>query len=406
MLKTNLFKLIILISLVGSAIESPGVAGNEINISEVEVAYTIGESVDIRAKYPAELSVERISILLKIGETGDTYASETEFDTNGLIRYSHDLQEKPFELFQTISFWFELLLVGGERVTSSSFTFVYEDNRFQWDIVENPPFVIHYYNGDNTFAQDIGDIAHSGLLQIQQYLPLSLPNKIDIYVYASTADMLSSEVENSAPWVNGRPDPATGAVMVSMPEGADHRLEMERVLPHEIAHVMLYASTGDDYANIPFWFTEGFSTIVERYQNPNNDIILVSAFEDDTLYSIEAICSPLPTGTTEPQMAQAYAQAASFVRYLFAEYSSSGMQTLLNLYSDGMSCVRGTQEAFGLPLHQLDRRWRQEQFSESIISKPANLFSPWILLLAFILLIPLWIIVNRIFSLYLQKGEA
>ena len=78
-------------------------------------------------------------------------------------------------------------------------------------------------------------------------------------------------------WVAGHANPDLGVVLVSIAPGENQSMEMERQIPHELAHVLLYRLTGPAYANLPNWLTEGIASQVEGYPNADYTQVLTAS---------------------------------------------------------------------------------------------------------------------------------
>ena len=78
---------------------------------------------------------------------------------------------------------------------------------------------------------------------------------------------------------------------------------------------------------LPTWLIEGLASINEIYPNPYYHTILSQAVDRDGLLSFSDICQNFPVDASGAYLA--YAQAASFTRYLFDQYGAEGLETLI-----------------------------------------------------------------------------
>ena len=58
-------------------------------------------------------------------------------------------------------------------------------------------------------------------------------------------------------WVSGHADPKIGVIMVTASPDLIGRADLERDVPHEIAHIMVYQATRAGYDRMPVWLDEG-----------------------------------------------------------------------------------------------------------------------------------------------------
>ena len=65
-------------------------------------------------------------------------------------------------------------------------------------------------------------------------------------------------------------------------------------------------------------------------------------------------------------------------------------QSLIKAFSDGLTCEQGAARAFGLPLSQLDLKWRQGSLSEKVSGVAFQNLLPYLAFLGLMLIIPAW----------------
>lgn len=161
---------------------------------------------------------------------------------------------------------------------------------------------------------------------------------------------------------------------------------MERQIPHELMHILLYKTLGTDYNNLPAWLNEGLASIAELYPNPDYMTLLDSAQKKGNLLSIQSLCLSFPKDASSAFLA--YAEATSFTRYLLQTYGSAGLISLLDTYRKTRGCDQGVEIAFNQSLFQLENQWRQSEFGEVILTNAADNIIPWLLLLGLVLAVP------------------
>lgn len=215
-----------------------------------------------------------------------------------------------------------------------------------------------------------------------------------IYTYANPADMRATLQVADRSWVGAHTDPDLLTMVVSLPPGPEQRLEMEHQIPHELMHIIVYLKVGPSYVNLPAWLNEGLASIAELYPNPDYLIILESAYQKGNLFPIKDLCASFPRDAAGAYLA--YAQAASFTRYLHKEYGSSGLENLLQTYAEGLDCERGIQVALGGDLNQLELAWRRDTFGQDPMASAATNLAPWIALLLAVLAVPALIVISSL----------
>lgn len=354
-------------------------AAAQIEEAEISLDYEFAQRLTISAALPRRLDISAVEFfLLAEGEPLTRVYPASEVKPN-VFTAAIDLQGDPLRAFSMVDYWYRAELDTGEVITSTADTLYYEDNRFDWVQFDQSPFSIHRYVGDELFAREMVDVAQQGLENIQRYLPLVTPEKVDIYAYANTADMRDSIQLSTSSWTGAHADPDLGVMVISLPSGPDQRLEMERQIPHELMHIMLYHHIGERYINLPMWLVEGLASIVELYPNPDYAILLSSAVNGDNLLEIQSLCTGFPSDATDAYLA--YAQAESFTRYLYDKYGDETMETLVANYGSGVDCERGVEMVFGKNLAEIQTEWYEDTFDANQLETGMRNLVPWILLL-------------------------
>ncbi len=378
-----LILLLCLAALLGGT--NAGRAAHLPQVSDSVVAYTFGGQVNFRAQVPLDLALESAQVFLRgQGESQAIVGDATLLP--GELTYTHDLSSQPLRAFSTIEYWYRLQPAGAEAYNSETYTFVYEDNRFTWQTLDSPPFSVHWYDGEISFAQDVLNAAQKGLERAGKFIQLANQDRrIDIYVYASGKEMQSTLLLGGLDWIAGHADPELYTMVVTLPPGPSQKSEIDRQIPHELMHILMYQAIGPDYYGLPTWLKEGMASYNELRPNPEYYVILQNAVEKDSLVPLSYLCQRFPSDQT---VYLAYAEANSFVSYLFQEYGPSGLQAIVKSYADGQGCEQAPLESTGLTLSELERDWRRATLGEDVLLAAFENLLPWLILIGLALLAP------------------
>jgi hypothetical protein len=383
-------------------------AGEETRIDNPRWEYIFGRQITFRADLQPNTYVEESRFYFHRPEDTGEIMVLANLDDQGVLSYDYDFMRYPLRAFSRVDFRFEVTGSDGEIVRSSPGVFYYEDNRFAWHPpLQSGPFRVHWYEGDETFGQEVLDVAQKGLQQAKNWLPLADPAdpnrfvEVNIYVYASAQEMRSTNLLAGTNWVAGHADPDLHLIDVSIAPGPEQKTEMERQIPHELMHILLYQTIGSADSKLPAWLKEGLASINELYPNPYYHTILSQAIARDGLLSFSDICQNFPVDASGAYLA--YAQAASFTRYLYDQYGSVGLNTLVANYagSSALDCQDGTTIALGVPLNQLENSWRQTILGGKSAPNSKNSPWPWVTVLGAVLAAPCIVLVVNV----LRRGR-
>jgi hypothetical protein len=378
--------LLIVMILLFNASQVQGQMG--IVVEEPSVVVTFGRTITFQARIQAPIPIQQVSLLFRGVNEQVTRVETLQMAEDGSVSFTYDASLNVFPPFSWVVFWFQATLNDGNTYTSEPIRFQYNDDRFPWQEISRANVTTHWYAGDDSFGAASMDAAGGGLLAINALIPVSLTEPIDIYIYSNAADLQDTLFLGGEEWVGGHANPELGIVLVAIPPSPSQGIEMQTKIPHELAHVMLYRWLGEKYANQPAWLVEGIAAMVELYPNPDYARALEIAGANNSLIPFEDLCLSFPADAGSAF--QAYAQSQSFVTYLRDSFGTSGLTRLLNSYGDGFNCELGATNALGVPLSQLDVRWRESVVGQNIAGVAARNLMPFILLIVLVLLVPIW----------------
>ena len=350
---------------------------SDIQVVDPTVSYHFGEDIDFQARIiPSDSTCTADIFFQPAGD--EVHVGTAEVDNQGIASYHFSLQTGAIRPFARITYWLRFRTADGYEYTSPMFWFDYVDNRFDWQDLADGPIRVHWIRGDVSFGQAVLNTAQKGLDEIQRIVPLTPNQPIDFYVYPDISDLQAALQLGGQDWVAGSASPDLGVVLISIQAGPDQRLELERQVPHELAHTLLYQATGSGYSNIPVWLSEGIASLAELYPNPDYQRSLDVARDSGGLLSIASLCTSFPKDASGAFLA--YAEATSFTRYLQKNYGTSGIQAMIRKYVDGLGCSEGVDAALGVSLAQLEFRWQ----NDSLKAQPGR--AAWMRLLPYLAL--------------------
>lgn len=362
----------------------PAEAAAQSVIRESWAEHEAGKWVRFNARVRSNSEIESALVFFQARNDTHTGVGEARIQRESTgefkISYTHQIAEYYIRPFTEISYRWEISFEDGQKHRSPAYPLFYGDNRFEWNSLEEHPFRVHWYEGggDVPFAQTVIDVAQSGFDRAQDYLPLPIPQAMDIYIYTDSKTLQGILNPDSRDWIAGHADPDLGVIVAALPPGPDQQLLLRQRIPHELMHVLLYRYAEPGYNRLPSWLTEGLATLVELVPNSDYETLLNQAVESKRLFSMTSLCGPFPHDA--PSALLSYAQSASFVRYLHGQYGLTGMDALVKAYANGLDCERGSQQALGRSLPQLERNWRGDVLAENVAATAFNNLLPWLVL--------------------------
>ncbi|MDX9992485.1 MAG: peptidase MA family metallohydrolase [Anaerolineales bacterium] len=365
----------------------PVFAQSQINLKEVNAAYDFGQTLTLSAEIETSQTVSQAQVFLRAEGESHTITFPARIDSSGRLQAIHDIQQAQLRPFAEITYWFRFFFADGTSADSPQFSFRYTDNRFNWQTLADGNLRVHWYAGDLAFGQAALDAARSGAERTSRLLSKNISQPIDIYIYANSNDLKATIDASGRAWVGGHASPDLNIVFVSIQPGAEQSINMERKIPHELAHILTYVAAGERYPLLPIWLREGIATISEIYPSPDYARSLAHAVEADGLLSFKNLCGDFPVDASSRFLA--YAQSESFTRYLVDQYGISSLGRLIEAYGDGLGCEQAVQHALGVSLTDLEYSWRAERLGEDRLALAVKNLSGYWILFGVLLILPL-----------------
>ena len=334
-------------------------AQNDAPITGVDVAYQFGEQFTIEGLVDPAADLESVDIQIAFPGDPRILSVPIRPGPDGFFRFTHLVSDRFVRAFSNVGYEFVLTETGGRVDTLGPFSFFYTDNRFEWQALGSGSVNVHWYAGDAAYARRILDAAVDGLDRSQAILENDALPTVEIYAYASLADYQFARGQLGQLWSGGHTDPSTGIVLVSLPPGPEVQIEIERKIPHEVAHVNLFQATGAGFWNLPVWLNEGFASILETTPNPDYEFLVSTRVESGESIPLADLCAGFPRDASGALLA--YAESASVTRFIEETYGPAGLRFLVDSYAAGASCEQGPLvDPLGLDLTGLDSAWRDQ----------------------------------------------
>lgn len=365
--------------------------------------YTFAQTATFDFALPAGQAAREVKLYLRINDASTE--SHTLPIEEGRATYHRDLRAEPFPPFATITYWWEYPDSTGLHETEHH-TFLYEDNRFRWESREDDGITVKWVRGDEEVEERAINLALDTARQAREEIGSRLQSPsldpITLYIYPSLTDLQLALRLSGESWVGGEARPEVGVVLLANPLTPSTLPQLQRDIPHEMTHLLLYRRLGKEgYRALPAWLNEGLATTFEQRPDPTYAVTLDKAIAAGSIIHLEQLCRPF-YDLPDDRVRLAYAESGSIVTYIRQTYGWSAIRSLLTAYGDGHDCRSGVEQVLGMDLGELERSWLKwvgENQSGTIAASTSGgttlvlrvlllQLAPWLALLA-ILTLPL-----------------
>ncbi|NIV35564.1 MAG: hypothetical protein GWN58_40770 [Anaerolineae bacterium] len=337
------------------------IAAEGITVVESKASHSFAQQVTFTLQATSDAEITKVYLFFRATGEERTEAAAVTIESGPRIeaRHVHELRRAPLPPFATVTFWWRIEDSAGASVTTETQQFQYTDNRFPWEQLSANGLTVHWIDGegDPIFGQAALDIVQASVEEIHAELGGTVPESIHVYIYDTQPNLDGAMVLTGREWVSGQAHPELGVVLVAIPSEAGYTSRMERYIPHEITHLLVYQAVAPiSYRYVPEWLDEGLATAHERLPTPEYAMAIEEAHAQGQLLPLKDLCVPF---SPDPHTAfLAYAQSSSVVQFIRERYGAQGIRALIGAYADGASCGGGVQGALHVSLNGLETAWR------------------------------------------------
>jgi hypothetical protein len=307
----------------------------------------------------AESTSEINGVRLFYRTTGQTSANraEPEFEPGTTVEVAHTVdmgdEENYLPPMIGLEYWWVIETASEERLKTEPVSFVYEDTRYEWDVLESDLLRLYWHDQSENFGQTHYQAAENAAEELRDEFGVEPKDPISIVIYNSHEELMSVLVESSAEWTGAVNFSGRGVIAIGLGSSA----WMDRVIPHELTHAMLDQVTKPPFGDIPRWMHEGLAMRSEGGMTAEERALLSDAIENDELVSLRALNSAF--ADARDQAVLSYAESYSLIEFIINEYGAEQLGQLIEIFAEGAHYDDAMLEVFGVDMDGMEDLWRE-----------------------------------------------
>jgi hypothetical protein len=242
---------------------------------------------------------------------------------------------------------------SGHRIETSPASLKFDDFRYDWNSLTSDGITLYWYQGGESFAQELMDAAQEALQRLADDTGVSLEQAVSIYIYASYEDLLGALVFPYE-WTGGVAFPDFGIIAIGIfPSDLTWG---KRAMAHELSHLVVHQAVFGPYGDLPTWLDEGLAVYAEGEISWDRRSRLDEAISNDALISVRSLSSRFTTDPDEARLS--YAESYSLVVFLLDNYGQDKMLQLLDVFKEGSGYDDALMQVYGFDMDGLNELWR------------------------------------------------
>ena len=335
-------------------------AGSGLRVLDASVRLEFPSKMNFALSAESDVAITDIRLCYRVERmsharvTSEIYI-EFEPDTEVEVGWNWDMRKTgALPPGSSLEHWWVVEDAGGATIETERTEVRVEDDRYEWDSLAEGQITIYWYEGKNSFAQDVLSAAQQALARVGEDTGVTLERPVKIYIYANADDLRGSMIYPQE-WTGGVAFTRYGIIAIGI---APDNLEWgNRAIAHELTHLVIHQMTFSPYGGLPTWLNEGLAMNAEGELNPFYEALLTLATDEDILISVRSLASPFSAFAGESALA--YAQSYAVVKFLIDNYGKEKMFKLLTAFKQGSGYDEALVRVYGFDMDELDALWRE-----------------------------------------------
>ncbi|MEE8418673.1 MAG: peptidase MA family metallohydrolase [Dehalococcoidales bacterium] len=252
-----------------------------------------------------------------------------------------------------LEFWWTVKDVSGNVIKTTPESIQFDDNRHDWQSLTEGKITIFWYEGGLSFAEDLMSVTGVAMERLTAETGAFLKKAVKLYIYANSDDLRGAMIFPQD-WTGGVAYSDYGIIAIGIEP--NNLTWGERVIAHELTHLVIHQMTNNPYTGLPTWLSEGLAMYNEGEISRGFTDSLDKAISEDSLISVRSLSSPFSAFADEAILS--YAQSHNVVEYLVKTYGQEKMLALLNTFSRGSGYDAALESVYGFDMDDLNTLWQ------------------------------------------------
>ncbi len=211
-------------------------------------------------------------------------------------------------------------------------------------------FIVHYDSSGERYAEQVSQTAEKSFSTIAGTIGHKPEKKISITLTVTDEEFRKLTRGILPDWSAAAAMPGNRIIISPLP---GMKLSIERILAHEIVHIILYDAAGGRF--VPRWFHEGCAEIFSGQWGIRGRLYMVWKVSQGNLLAFEDIERVFSARGADVTLA--YDQSMLAVKRLISDYGSGVLPGILTNMRDGQDFNQAFENTAGLTLDGFEREY-------------------------------------------------
>ncbi|MCB0196228.1 MAG: hypothetical protein KDJ65_30030 [Anaerolineae bacterium] len=322
------------------------------------------QSVTFSAEASSSAEITEADLFYRVVGQLATSRNDSDFTPGTTVNASYTIDLTDPGNYQPpgteLEYWWKFVDADGNELKTEPEVLFYEDDRHDWQYLENDRLTLAWYTGGDSFGKTLFERANEALDTLEADFGASIENPIKIFIYGDQEALLDAMSAGAQEWTGGAAYTDYGVVVIGI-----RPVQLEwglNAMTHEMSHLVIHQATDNPFgggSTLPRWLDEGIAVYNENRDelDDNFKALFERAVANDNLMTLRTLSSPFPSDTIQANLA--YGQSGAVVKFMADTYGSDAMAELLAIFAEGALYDEALEQSIGLNMDQLDNAFRE-----------------------------------------------
>ena len=337
-----------------------GADDTSVTFGKPEGTSRYGEQIEFTQPVELGAPADRVEVRLTFGDSASPVVQEMPPSGAGSheLRYTFDFTEGGhlYPNTRITAQW--RVYQGADDETGTDgppVTITYDDDRFDWNVLEGDYVRVHWYEGNEAFGRRVLELGEETVRETAQLLGVSTGEPFDFFIYPDTDTFYTAIDPATQEGVGGQALADLRTMYGQISPGDEGGSEVGRVVPHELVHLVFDTATDNPYHFPPRWLNEGLAVYLSEGNGAEYRQAVQGAVANNSVIPLDGITGQFPR--TFDRFYLAYAESVSAIDYLIRTHGRDALIQLIRSYAEGRTDDEAFRDALGVDVTGFSDAW-------------------------------------------------
>jgi hypothetical protein len=298
----------------------------------------------------------RVELLTRLPGDDVAFVQSTALLPDGDGRYRASLRDSShIPPNSTFAYRFRAVLPDGSVAESEEGIVTIADARFDWRSRSDGVVTLHWYEGDDAFADRALSIGSTAIEKAAALLGVTDMPEVDFFVYPDQDAFYDALGPGTRENVGGQANAEIRTMFGLITPSEVGSGWVDTLVSHELTHLVFNEAVKNPYHFPPRWLNEGLAVYLSQGYDTSDRATVSNAVRGGSIIPLEGLAGLFPT--TRDRFSLAYAESVSAVDFLVRTYGEEALVRLITSYADGVTDDEAFQAALGMRMAAFDDAW-------------------------------------------------